>query len=381
MVESTTITRAPSVVILAGAGASASLGLPLMNGFVSDDFWNRGNQWFMTVAYMCWQWSRANRGFADFEYIYTLAHLLSTVSLEDPLASVMTQQAPAILEVPGRGPVHLNVDAVRKGAVEVREYLRAHVHDTLGHFDALRGSRIYADLLNPLLEKARATPPLDPVSISIFTTNYDRVIESIWQQGHHGKAFTVPTVLRRGFVHRDPYQPGLSWDPRDFDSAGHSGEAVIKLFKLHGSLHWRRTASDIVETEANEYVDTSVVIYPLRGTKLMLEEPFATLFRFWRTALSTSTDCVVVGSSLRDPHLVTGIEEALNQNPRFKVWLVDKNAEAAIGAVPEAIRARVVPITAEFGQRNLGALLADYIFDPAKREGVQGFSRSDEVIE
>ena len=137
---------------------------------------------------------------------------------------------------------------------------------------------------------------------------------------------------------------------------------------------------EIVETEANEYADTSVVIYPLRGTKATLDEPFAELFRFWRTALTTSTDCIVVGSSLRDAHLVDGIIEGFNQNPRLKLWIVDKNATEVRRTLPETLQHRVVPVNAQFGQKNLGATLADYIFDPSKREAAQGFSLTDEDI-
>ena len=362
-------------MVLTGAGASAPLGLPLMSHFIKDDFWKSGDQWFQVVAYLSYQWSRANRGVADFEFIYTLAHVLSEVTLDDPLAYAMTQQAPAIVNLPTASGVNLNVDAVRRGAQVVREFLRRHVHDTLQDFDSERASRIYADLLNPLLERLGDKP-----MVSVFTTNYDRVIETIWQRGLHVQAFARPTVLRRGFTQRDQYQPGLSWDSQDFDAAGRTGEATVRLFKLHGSLHWRKTATEIVETEANEYADASVVIYPLRGTKVTLDEPFATLFRFWRTTLASSTDCIVIGSSLRDAHLVDGIVETLNQNPRLKVWLLDKNATDARRALPEAVHNRVVPVNATFGERNVGVRLADYIFDPSKREAAQAFSLSDEPI-
>jgi len=136
-----------------------------MSHFIKDDFWKSGDQWFQVVAYLSYQWSRANRGVADFEFIYTLAHILSEVTLDDPLAYAMTQQAPAIVNLPTASGVNLNVDAVRRGAQVVREFLRRHVHDTLQDFDSERASRIYADLLNPLLERLGDKP-----MVSVFTT-------------------------------------------------------------------------------------------------------------------------------------------------------------------------------------------------------------------
>ncbi len=80
-------------------------------------------------------------------------------------SSSIPQQAPAIVNLPTASGVNLNVDAVRRGAQVVREFLRRHVHDTLQDFDSERASRIYADLLNPLLERLGDKP-----MVSVFTT-------------------------------------------------------------------------------------------------------------------------------------------------------------------------------------------------------------------
>lgn len=351
-----------SIVLLTGAGASKPLGLPVMKEFLPEDFWHMGDTWRQAVAYLAYQWARANTGIHDFEYIYTLAHVLSDVTIDDPLAFGMTRQAPTIVNLPGGSNLQLNVDAVRSGARDLREGLRVHVHTQLADFD--KAAQIYGKFLSPLLERLGSS-----ATVPIFTTNYDRIVESIWQWGKHTNAFAQPTVFRRGFVTKDAYQPGFVWDPSDYDKPAPEGDATIKLYKLHGSLHWRVFAGGVVETEANEYAaDRSIVIYPLRGTKLHLSEPFTTLFRFWRASVSTCTDCLIVGSSLRDPQIVEPMVQAVNQSSRLRLWIIDPDADRVLGQLPEDVRMRVVAVTAGFDNPDLGRTLADYIFEPAKRE-------------
>jgi len=356
-----------SIVILTGAGASKPLGLPVMSEFLDDKFWDRGDSWFRAAAYLGYQWARANTGVADFEYIYTLQHTLSTMTIDEPLAFGLTHQAPTQLSLPGGATISLEIEPLRKGASAVLEHLRDHVHNTLEAFDQTKASSLYGRFLQPIIEQL-PTPP----ELSLFTTNYDRTIESIWQQGDHAAAFGRPIVLRRGFVIKDPYQPGLSWDATDFDKPSDTDDGLLRLFKLHGSLHWRFTGDGVVETEANEYArDRSAIIYPLKDAKTDLQEPFATLFRFWRTSIASCTDCVVVGSSLRDPHLLEPIKQAFNQNPHLKVWLIDPQADELKDSRFGDVGHRVIAVNAQFGSKDLGAFVADYLFDPNKRDGAR----------
>ena len=74
------------VVLLTGAGASKPLGLPVMTDFVDPQFWRQGDTWTQMAGYLSDKWAHANSGTHDFEYIYTLSHLLSEVTIDKPLA-------------------------------------------------------------------------------------------------------------------------------------------------------------------------------------------------------------------------------------------------------------------------------------------------------
>lgn len=357
----TAITR--KIVLLTGAGASKPLGLPLMADFVDEEYLRGGSDPAQIVAHLGMEWARGITRGLDFEYVYTLAHLLSDIGIESPLAYPMSPGSSVRVRWPmgqGQGTKEkdLRLHDVAPGARELRERLRGHVHDRLWNFDPATGAELYGGFLRPFLGSLGQGAVLD-----VFTTNYDRVVETIWEARLHDGAFGVPTVLRRGFRLVNEYSPSMEWDPSTYDQEGDGRHHSIRLFKLHGSLNWRLQRSSLLETSANEYSPReSTLIYPLQGVKDSNQEPFATLFSRWRSSVSQATDCIAIGASLRDLQVVQPLEDTANQSPDFKLWLLDPRADQVKARLPEAIRSRTVPVARLFGEPGIGEELAAAVF-------------------
>lgn len=340
-----------------------------MTDFVDEQFLRGGSDLAQAVAHLACEWARANTRTIDFEYIYTLAHLLSFVEIESPLAYPLAPGSNVRIKWsigPGQGTKErdLRLPDVQQGATELRERLRQHVHSQLWKFDAAKGAALYGEFLKPFLRRLGTRAEID-----FFTTNYDRVVESIWSERHHNDVFGVTTVLRGGFRLVNEYSPSKEWDPASYDEPSATGDCVVRLCKLHGSLNWRLKGSTVVETSADEYSDReSTLIYPLQGVKDCSRQPFATLFERWRRAVSAATDCVAIGASMRDPEVTDPLESTANQSPDFRLWLVDPMARTIRERLREGTQARCIAVVARFGDENLGEQIAAAAFSARRNE-------------
>ena len=253
------------LVFLTGAGASKPLELPLMADLIDERFLGGLNGQAEVVAHLAFEWARINTRALDFEYIYTLAHLLADVKFDDPLAFALVPDADVTTRWvrSGAKSSQLRLNEVKSGARDLREKLRIHLHTKLKSFDRQKAAALYGGFLRPLILRLASVP-----SIEVFTTNYDRVVESIWERQLHNDAFGTVTELRRGFRQLNRYGSSMEWDPTDYDEEMPPGDWRIKLFKLHGSLNWRVQDETVLETSANEYsAEESTLIYPLKGLK------------------------------------------------------------------------------------------------------------------
>lgn len=355
----------PRFVLLTGAGASQPLGLPLMGDLVDEVFLRKGSDLAQPVAHLALGWARANTRIIDFEFVYTLAHLLSEATIASPLAYPLAHSLPITWpmgEGQGTKSRNLSFGEAKRGAAELRERLREHIHDRLWSFDARRAADLYGPFLRPFIQQRAAGSAID-----IFTTNYDRVLESIWATRLHDDAFGCSTCFKGGFKLVNEYSPSKEWSPASYEEEVPSSECLVRLYKLHGSLNWRRQGESLVETSADEYsARESTLIYPLQGVKDCSPEPFVTLFERWRRVVSTATDCVALGTSLRDPEIVAPLERTANQSDEFRLWLVDPEAIAVRERLPEAVKARCIPVPGRFGDANLGEVLAAAASSPRR---------------
>jgi hypothetical protein len=157
----------------------------------------------------------------------------------------------------------------------------------------------------------------------IFTTNYDLCFEQAARQQQF--------VLIDGFSHSTPQvydRAHFSYDIVRRDSATEGGpdyiENVFQLYKLHGSLDWRRSGATILRSRDATDGDP-VLIYP-RDTKY--QEAFDVPYLDMMSALQASlrepdTALVVSGFGFNDDHISKPILAAVEANMAIKVIICD----------------------------------------------------------
>lgn len=84
---------------------------------------------------------------------------------------------------------------------------------------------------------------------------------------------------------------------------------TIKLFKLHGSLNWRRRQDDSVvkigseeRTRGTKRFKENLLVYPAEKFKPTIE-PFKTLHGLFEKYFEECETCVFIGFAFRDEYL------------------------------------------------------------------------------
>jgi hypothetical protein len=147
----------------------------------------------------------------------------------------------------------------------------------------------------------------------IFTTNYDTAIEQFC--GYEG------IELIGGFQKTGA---NLVWNPAVYCQQPQPGQKVITLFKLHGSLTWRKIGNEIIEfgMSARSMPGDTALIYPTETKEYPYEEPFKTAYKFLDRFLKTAEVAIVIGYSFRDRGITYIIDEAQSINPNLKFIIV-----------------------------------------------------------
>lgn len=185
----------------------------------------------------------------------------------------------------------------------------------------------HAEFFRKLIAARRGDLP----RVGVFTTNYDMVIE---------KALDVVGIRYldgfRGGVSR---QLDLSSYAADlFARVGSESSALVRvhellhLYKIHGSLGWRRgpegtqlRASGIVQSADPATVADLAVIYPTPAKDSdVLGYPYSDLLRIFGTSLAQpEAALMVVGYGFADDHINRLIAQALAFNRTLQVLVVD----------------------------------------------------------
>jgi len=163
----------------------------------------------------------------------------------------------------------------------------------------------FDDIVNTLL-----TPVFDLLQsksdeIVIFTTNYDRAIEEYCSKDDN-RYFCVD-----GFkLHHDSAR--FIWNKGDFSYADAiTDKTKVFLFKLHGSLNWKkhtrygieRTTYERKPTDPNYEED--FLIYPTLSPKEESNgrEPYNAILKKFDDIMKSVDVCIVIGFSFRDDHI------------------------------------------------------------------------------
>lgn len=181
----------------------------------------------------------------------------------------------------------------------------------------------HRELIRRLLLRSTTLP-----RAKLFTTNYDLIIEHtldslgvVYLDGFTG---TIKRTLQTQSYHYDLYYPGETTE-------GHVSrvDRVLHLYKLHGSINWRRTDSKSISVTiengapSNEAQYGDVMIYPspLKATEIH-GYPYSEMFRHFSTQINRAQSVLfAVGYAFQDEHINRLIYEALNI-PSFTLVII-----------------------------------------------------------
>lgn len=185
----------------------------------------------------------------------------------------------------------------------------------------LTGDFPHKQFLEKLLQRKQTNP-----RVKVFTLNYDLLFEYAANEVNaiviDGFSFTMPRTFSGRYFDYDIVQrEGSKLQEED-----NFIQRVFHLHKLHGSVNWKRNDDKKVVIADNPH--NPLMVYP-REAKYedSYEQPyFEMMARFQRNLrLNNDTILICIGYSFNDKHINAAIEEALNQNPGFRLAVIDPN--------------------------------------------------------
>jgi hypothetical protein len=326
------------VILFLGAGASAALGLDLM-----DSFMDRLEYSIPEHKAVLQQMYSARGGKRDLEILFERLEDYRTVEdycQNDPnwKHAVSPDKVTTLMGV---------VEAIRTRteSLVVSHYAEVDPAQAVGHY-----SFLFTGLLDANV----------PRHLPVFTTNYDTAVETyIDREGSE-----LIDGFRAGQVHR--------WSPdQEFHRYQHSvrgtARRTVLLFKLHGSSSWyRRRGTDTVIKAGGMATRMSAdpnfenaLVWP-RQTKHVPQGPYEVNYRYLRECLGLAKWCMVIGFSFRDEEIRRYFTSAFAANPELRLVIVDPHAEEVIGETLQLKDGkRVNAITSGYSLEELPAIGAE----------------------
>jgi len=305
-----------SNVLFLGAGASNPWGLPLMSEF--------------------FQLVKQNIGSANID-AFSLFEKNNITDLEDILELINAHSASHVirmeLEPPIKGAIQFvgndiyykeddiyhrlgNPTTFLSGLHRLKRYLERQIFISLRKYDRDRAFQSLQRISSKICINKKLT---------IFTTNYDLVIEDLCRE--------MKWILTDGFAVEtgDPSHT-LLWDSKKYVHVENQNPSIV-LFKLHGSINWRRIedgiikATDVIpppiyhDPEQPEHI----LIYPARR-KVASEDPFFSCYNALQRTLDEANLCVFIGYSFRDYDCLNRIQSSLLHNKNLRILICDLRA-------------------------------------------------------
>lgn len=285
------------IVVLAAAGTSLDNGSN--KGKAREGLWEAGVEQINKVRNILWEneTDKSRRITADKDIESLLSHVLLVEKIDEAKAAQLK-------------PLRENLEKI------IREECRL----TLDVNDAPHKT---------FLDKITARKASEP-RVQLFTTNYDTLFEQAAQEGGYvvidGFSFTSPRIFSGRYFDYDIVQRERTRlkDEESFVSK------VFHLYKMHGSLTWKRTEQGRVQQV--DSTDSPLIVYPASDKyESSYEQPyFEMMSRFQQALRRENTLLIVLGFGFRDKHIQNVILEAVNQNPSFQLVIVNYNRNKTI---------------------------------------------------
>jgi hypothetical protein len=193
--------------------------------------------------------------------------------------------------------------------------------------------KYYGDLFNlknNVLHYKNATQNIGgPVIFeNIVTTNYDLVVDNYYAE--------TDKPLRRGFE-EDAHDKILNL--RRIQTR--STEDEIQYVQLHGSIDWwlRDRDNQIVlrenpESFRGERYPGQIMVYPIYE-KYISQDPYFSLYSYFRRLLYSRDIYIVIGYSFRDPSINNAFRDALRNKSESRMIIVNPNKTNILKRVEE----------------------------------------------
>ncbi|HUH19376.1 SIR2 family protein [Albibacterium sp.] len=281
-----------NILILSGAGSSVDVGLPLMSDLWKTVETEVGEDILLQVR-------------MEVKYNGT----------NDTNLEVLISRIEGVIKFKEDCEVG---DPVQKLSVILEDILKIIRRDT--KVARPQGDFPHANILKKLLQRKQTNTRL-----KVFTLNYDLLFEHAANEINaviiDGFSFSTPRTFSGRFFDYDIVQREGSKlkDEDNFISR------VFHLYKLHGSQNWKRNEAD-KSIAIDENTEAPLMIYP-RDAKYRdsYEQPFFEMMARFQRNLRQDNDTLLIciGYSFGDNHINAAIEEAINQNPGFRLAVFD----------------------------------------------------------
>lgn len=171
--------------------------------------------------------------------------------------------------------------------------------------------------------------------IKLFTLNYDTLFEQAARRGNYtvvdGFSFSLPRTFSGRYFDYDL----VVRDGSRIKNEDNFVPRVFHLYKPHGSVDWKKDGGNVIQDKAeNISVEDSLMIFPQEDKyEHSYEQPFFEMMTRLQIALrAQNTTLVVIGFSFGDKHILSMIQEALEQNPSFQLIIVNFRTEGILGS-------------------------------------------------
>lgn len=173
------------------------------------------------------------------------------------------------------------------------------------------------------LHKVALRPQKFP-RVKVFTMNYDTLFEQAATKERFtvidGFTFSNPRVFNGKFFDYDIIETRHNrQDKKDSTIA-----KLFYLFKMHGSLTWKKEAKEIEQCDGDIDLEKRVMIFPQSNKyEHSYEQPYFEMMARFQQALRTeNTLLITIGFSFLDKHISSVIIESLKQNPSLNLMVV-----------------------------------------------------------